>query len=183
MLALSIGIGLAFLTACSAEESLLPTSAATEIANNGETLAAHPDGAELRADQRNFRTHLSGREQPTPIDTRAQGQAIFRLSEDGTTLYFKVIVANIKNVIGAHIHLAPRGQNGPIVLPMLGNPFVDPVETVNGTLVEGTATSADITGPLAGDLSALVAAMRNGDTYVNVHTVQNRSGEIRGQIR
>jgi hypothetical protein len=95
-----------------------------------------------------------------------------------------VIVAKIDNVIGAHIHLAPAGQNGPIVLPLLGNPFIpDPGVTVNGILVEGTATAADVGGPLAGDLDALIAAIRAGDTYVNVHTVEFRPGEIRGQIR
>jgi glucose/arabinose dehydrogenase len=131
----------------------------------------------------NFGTHLSGREQNPPLDTRAQGQAIFQLSKDGTELAFKVIVADIDNVIGAHIHLAPAGQNGPIVLPLLGNPFIpDPGVTVNGILVEGTATAADVGGPLAGDLEALIAAMRAGDTYVNVHTVEFRPGEIRGQI-
>ena len=135
-------------------------------------------------ESRNFRTHLNGRQQPTPVDTRAQGQAIFQLSKDGTELKFKVIVAKIDNVIGAHIHLAPAGQNGPIVLPLLGNPFIpDPGVTVNGILVEGTATAADVSGPLAGDLDALIAAMRTGDTYVNVPTVEFRPGEIRGQIR
>jgi glucose/arabinose dehydrogenase len=133
---------------------------------------------------RNFRTHLSGREQVPPLFTIAQGQAIFQLSKDGAELAFKVIVANIDNVIGAHIHLAPAGHNGPIVLPLLGNPVIpDPGLTVNGILVEGTATAADVSGPLAGDLDALVAAMRAGHTYVNVHTVEFRPGEIRGQIR
>ena len=134
--------------------------------------------------QRNFRTHLNGRNQEPQLDTQAQGQAIFQLSKDGTELKFKVIVANIDNVIGAHIHLAPKGENGPIVLPLLGEPFIpDPGVTVNGILVEGTATADDVSGPLANDLDALMAAMRAGNTYVNVHTVEFRPGEIRGQIR
>jgi hypothetical protein len=54
--------------------------------------------------------------------------------------------------------------------------------TVNGTLVEGVAMAGDVSGPLAGDLDALVEAMRSGNTYVNVHTVRFRPGEIRGQI-
>jgi glucose/arabinose dehydrogenase len=146
---------------------------------------AAPDAAQAGSGStRNFRAHLSGRSQPTPVDTRAQGQAIFQLSKDGTELAFKVIVAKIENVIGAHIHLAPAGQNGPIVLPMLGNPFIpDPGVTVNGVLVEGTATAADVTDPLAGDLDALVEAMRSSNAYVNVHTTDFRPGEIRGQVR
>lgn len=131
----------------------------------------------------NFRAHLSGAEQNPTIDTLARGEAIFQLSADGTELNFKVVVAKIEDVVGVHIHLAPPGQNGPIVLPLLGNPFIpDPGVTVNGILVEGTAMAADVSGPLAGDLNALVAAMQAGDTYVNVHTVAFRPGEIRGQI-
>jgi hypothetical protein len=38
-------------------------------------------------------------------------------------------------------------------------------------------------GPLAGQpFSALLNQMQAGNTYVNVHTVQNPAGEIRGQI-
>ena len=139
----------------------------------------------------NFRTHLRGRDQPVPVDTLAQGQAIFKLSKDGTEFHYKIIVANILNVIGAHIHLAPAGENGPIVLSMLPDPanfpppFIpDPGLTLSGILVEGTATADDLVGPLEGMLlEDLVTEIRNGNAYVNVHTVQNRPGEIRGQIR
>jgi hypothetical protein len=140
----------------------------------------------------NFRTHLRGRDQvPDPVDTLAQGQALFKLSADGTELKYKVIVANILNVVGAHIHLAPAGENGPIVLSMLPDPanfpppFIpDPGVTLSGILVEGTATADDLAGPLEGmSLDDLIEAIESGNAYVNVHTVQNRSGEIRGQIR
>ena len=140
----------------------------------------------------NFMTHLRGRDQvPNPVDTLAQGQAIFKLSKDGTELHYKIIVANILNVIGAHIHLAPAGENGPIVLSMLPDPanfppaFIpDPGLTLSGILVEGKATADDLVGPLAGmSLDDLIEAIESGNTYVNVHTVQNRPGEIRGQIR
>ena len=132
----------------------------------------------------NFHAVLAGDNQQPPVDTRARGLATFQLSADGTKLEYKVLVANIQNVIGAHVHFAPSGQNGPIVLPLLGNPFIpDPGVTLNGILVEGTATAADVSGPLAGDLAALVSAMRSGETYVNIHTVAYRPGEIRGQIK
>jgi len=91
--------------------------------------------------------------------TIAQRLAIFHFSKDGAEFVFKVGVANIDNVIGAHIHLAFAGQNGPIVLHLLGNPFIpDPGVTVNGILGEGTVTAADVSGPLAGDFDALIAS-------------------------
>jgi hypothetical protein len=132
----------------------------------------------------NFRAHMSARESVPSAESLGHGQSIFRLRRDGSELQFRVILANIDNVIGIHIHLGAVGDTGPIVLPLLGNPFIDdPGLTVNGTVVEGTATATDVSGPLAGDLDALLAAMRAGDTYVNVHTTEFRPGEIRGQIR
>src|SRR3970040_999640 len=69
---------------------------------------------------RNFVAHLSGDEEVPAVATLAQGQAIFHLSEDGSELHFKLIVANITNVVAAHIHVAPAGVNGPVVAFLYG---------------------------------------------------------------
>jgi hypothetical protein len=54
----------------------------------------------------------------------------------------------------------------------------------DGVYVEGTITTSNLVGPLAGQpLSALLDAMRAGNTYVNVHSSAHAGGEIRGQIR
>jgi hypothetical protein len=136
--------------------------------------------------QRNFRAHLSGSEEVPPVNTRAQGQAIFQLSKDGTELHYRLIVANIQNVTQAHIHLAPAGVNGPVVAWLY--PGAPPAQLIpgrfNGVLSTGVITGADLVGPLAGQtLEDLLDAMRDGDTYVNVHTSQFPPGEVRGQIR
>src|SRR5690606_2083057 len=62
--------------------------------------AASPSGL-------HFATHLTGDEEVPARETRAQGHAIFRLSPDGTELTYRLIVANITNVIAAHIHVGP----------------------------------------------------------------------------
>ena len=49
------------------------------------------------------------------VDTLARGVATFQLSDDGTELTYRLVVANIENVVAAHIHLAPAGVNGPVV--------------------------------------------------------------------
>lgn len=142
------------------------------------TVAAQPTRPE------NFRTHLSSSEEVPPIDSRATGQAIFQLRGDG--LHYKVIVANIENVTMAHIHLAPAGVNGPVVAWLY--PDAPPAQLIpgrfNGVLAEGVINDSNLVGPLAGmTLADLVAAIRAGNTYVNVHTSQYPAGEIRGQIR
>jgi hypothetical protein len=133
----------------------------------------------------NFRTHLTGAEEVPAVQTRAQGQAVFQLSRDGTELSYRLIVANIQDVLMSHIHMAPAGTNGGVVVWLYpSGPPPQLIEgRVSGVLATGTITAADLTGALAGQpLSALVDAIRAGNTYVNVHTSAVPSGEIRGQI-
>jgi hypothetical protein len=154
------------------------------------------------ADSLNFNTHLSGDQEVPPvgvvIDTRAKGQAEFKLSKDGTELRYKLNVSKINNVFQAHIHMAPAGVNGPIVVWLF--PSTAPVPgplgggRFNGKIAEGTITAANLVGPLAGqELSALVDAIQAGNAYVNVHTNDGIApantgpgdfpgGEIRGQL-
>lgn len=131
-----------------------------------------------------FVAHLSGEDAGT--DSPGQGQAVFRLSADGTRLHFKLITTNIENVLMAHIHLAPVGQDGPPVVwlyPSQPPPLLIGGE-VRGLLSQGTITDNNLVGPLAGGtLEDLLVEMMMGRTYVNVHSLQHPGGEIRGQIR
>ncbi len=137
----------------------------------------------------NFGAPLRGAEEVPPVDTDATGNAVFKLVEDGSALQFKLIVANIEDVTQAHIHCGAAGVNGPVVLFLFG--FEEDGVTTNGILAEGTGTNEDIIavgdslacpGGVA-DFDDLIAKMRSGDAYVNVHTVTNPGGEIRGQIK
>jgi hypothetical protein len=134
----------------------------------------------------NHRAQLSGDQEVPSVDTRARGQAIFQLDRSGTTLSYRLIVANIENVTMAHIHLAPAGENGPVVAWLY--PEGPPPQQIdgrsNGVLATGTITDDDLVGPLAGQtLDDLMEEIRAGRTYVNVHTAQYPAGEVRGQIR
>jgi hypothetical protein len=144
-------------------------------------------------DNRNFFAHLSGDEEVPSRETRAVGQAVFHLNEDGTELAYTLIVANIENVVAAHIHVAAVGVNGPVVA-FLAGPFPAGGGRFDGVLAQGTITAANLDGPLTGHpLSDLVDAMKAGNTYVDVHTNDGvpptntgpgdfPGGEIRGQI-
>lgn len=156
--------------------ALLAVGAAPALSRGG------PPGSDF---QRNFRTHLTGDEEVPAVETQAQGQAIFKLSADGESLNYKLIVANIDDVLMAHIHLAPAGENGGVVAWLY--PDGPPPQLIEGrtqgVLAEGTITADDLVGDLAGeDLDVLLSDMRDGNTYVNVHTSEFGGGEVRGQI-
>jgi hypothetical protein len=142
--------------------------------------AQHAGGAH------HFGTNLSGGEEVPANDSLARGQAIFQLSQDGSELRYKLLVANIQNVTQAHIHLAPAGQNGGIIVWLY--PSAPPAMLIpgrsQGVLHEGTITAGSLVNALAGEpLSRLLDEMSAGNTYVNVHTSQFLPGEVRGQIR
>lgn len=132
-----------------------------------------------------FHATASGREEVPPNDSRGRGTATFKLSDDGTSLSYRLIVANLENVTQSHIHIAPKGVNGPVVVFLFG--FVSGGVTQNGPLAEGTITQADLIARPAigfgGTMAELLAAMRSGNAYVNVHTVALPGGEVRGQVR
>lgn len=136
--------------------------------------------------QRNFRAHLSGRnEVPDTVTTMGTGEAIFQVSKDGKSISYKLITSNIKNLLMAHIHLGTPSENGPIVVWLY--PKTPPPHLISGrfdgVLATGTFTAENLTGPLAGEsLDSLIVKMKMGDTYVQVHTTQHHAGEIRGQI-
>lgn len=132
-------------------------------------------------------THLNGDGEVPPVATLAQGQAVFTASSMDTVAY-RLNVAKIRNVTQAHIHCGEAGVNGPVVVFLFG--FVSGGVTVNGILAEGSFTNANIIPRPdsaacpggVGDLEDLIDRMRTGRAYVNVHTVQNPGGEVRGQI-
>lgn len=133
-----------------------------------------------------FTAHLSGDQEVPMNDSKATGQAIFKLSKDGTELSYKLIVANLDSLHMAHIHLAPAGVNGGVVVWLYpsGPPPQLIAGTTNGILAEGVITQANLVGALKGlDLEDLVAKFVADSAYVNVHTSQFGGGEIRGQIK
>lgn len=135
--------------------------------------------------------------------TGAYGQARFTLSHDQTSIFYTLRVSKTSTAaFMAHIHLGPPTQNGPVMLWLFGDPTHNPLpitlprndpafinDGMGGGVVTGTLTAADFPTGNAGlaDLGVTtfadaVANILQGNAYVNVHTVKNPRGEIRGQI-
>lgn len=136
----------------------------------------------------NFSATLSGAEEVPAVPTTATGTAT--LSITGTEITYTVNTTGLLNPVVSHIHIAPAGENGPVRLNLCGTGAPVPACTPgDGVLVTGT--NGVVVGTITFD--DLVAAMRAGTAYVNVHTDDGigqpntgpgdmASGEIRGQI-
>jgi CHRD domain len=133
-----------------------------------------------------YHATLSGKEQSPPIDTPAHGTATFVLSKSGKSLSYRLYVADIDGLSMAHIHIGPAGEEGPVAVWLYPShpPAVVKKGKFTGVLAKGTITAAKLEGPLKGKTIAdLVADIKAGNAYVNVHTTAHPAGEIRGQIQ
>jgi len=143
-------------------------------------IATSPLTLQLSAQEseQKFSAKLSGKEEVPPNQSPSAGLAWVKITDD--KIAYEVNVTDMDKVNAAHIHLAEAGKNGPIVLTLFQG---GPTEQVNGTVGEANVTSSNLEGPMKGkEVTDLVTAIKNGTTYVNVHTTDFPNGEIRGQL-
>lgn len=119
-----------------------------------------------------------GESQQDPDRSGSTGFVTFSETDDGT-LEFELTARNVEGVTQVHIHEAPRGEIGGVVA-FLARFTGKPDGSGGGEPEDGPI---DKTGEVTD--SDLVADILDepGDYYVNLHTVANVAGEIRGQLR
>jgi hypothetical protein len=127
--------------------------------------------------QQAFTAELSGDNELPPVNTESNGTITIQGSNQ--SLNYQLALSDMTNVTAAHIHFGDDDENGKVVVTLLksDNPAGLELETLGGNF-----TDEDVQGPLAGPLEQLIGFMGNGSTYVNVHSIDFPSGEIRGQI-
>jgi hypothetical protein len=152
-------------------------------------------------DKNSVRTKLTGLEEtPATINTSASGEFMATISEDGTMIRYEETYRNLSSTITqSHIHFGRPGLSGQIVLflctnltPPVGPPTPQACPTTLPATITGTLTEADvIASPVVGGqgidsgaagFAEMVKAIRTGSAYVNVHTINHPSGEIRGRL-
>src|SRR5262249_18611036 len=107
---------------------------------------------------------LGGNQEVPPVTTSASGSGTITVAAD-QAISGKITTAGVKGT-AAHIHMAPSGQNGPVIVTLTK-------DGENGWAV----------GPGAKLQDAHYQAFKDGNLYVNVHSAANPNGEIRGQIK
>jgi CHRD domain-containing protein len=112
-----------------------------------------------------------------PIDCDGTGSATVMISDDGQSVSWDVTYSGLSGPPGAsHIHIGAADATGPVMIPF---------DNVTPTGTKGTFNASAYTGGegLPADWAGVLAAIRGGNTYVNVHTEANPPGEIRGQLK
>ena len=122
-----------------------------------------------------FQATLSAANEVPARGSAANGAAGFTL--DGDRVLYSIEANQIDNITASHIHSGAAGANGPVRVFLFRGPTTG---AVNGRLVEGSFSAADVTGI---SFEALLAEMQAGTAYVNVHTTQFPGGEMRGQTQ
>jgi hypothetical protein len=124
------------------------------------------------AEGRPLSTALTGAaEVPGPGDADASGVVSISLNQGLGEVCFTLSWQNIDGtVVAAHIHEAPAGVAGPVVVPLF-----------TGAAFAGTDSAS---GCISGVDEALIKDIRQNpeDYYVNVHSTVFPAGGIRGQL-
>lgn len=124
----------------------------------------------------------SSNEVPSNSST-AVGRVVLLVSRDASYAEYSVEQGGLTGGIrGGHFHRAAAGVNGPIVLSFFfnadGTPLTAPVPGTTD-LELNKAIARTIT---KAQLDPILADLRAGNLYANIHTPTFPGGEIRGQL-
>lgn len=111
-----------------------------------------------------FTAMLSSDNEVHSVTSDAEGMAVVRVYPDMEHIEIKVLFDGTTSpIVGAHLHNAPAGMDGGVVLNLS--------DDVNGNMIATTKMNA-----------SLIAELVAGNIYLNIHTEDNPAGEIRGQL-
>jgi hypothetical protein len=141
---------------------------------------------------RTWSATLEGFNEVPALSTVASGNFTAEISHDETAVSWELSYADLEgSVQQAHIHVGQVGVNGGISVFFCTNLGNGPAGTQAcpppPATIRGTFTAADVIGPAGqgvapGEFAELLAAIRAGRTYANVHSTKFPGGEARGQL-
>lgn len=120
--------------------------------------------ASLAVSAQSMKVTLTGAQEVPPVMTSASGVGSIIVAPDGS-VSGTITTAGVEGTM-AHIHLAPTGQNGPVIVPF----------TKTSDNVWSAPSGAKLT-------DAQLQSLKEGNLYLNVHSATNKPGEIRAQLK
>lgn len=156
----------------------------------GASIAAagnHGNGKSNNKGHSEFSAHLTGFGENPSLYSPAQGDLKLTIGSGQLTWTLKYS-GFINQPSAAHVHISAPGVNGGVSFFFCGGAKPACPSSAGGPVtISGTTLPADILGPTAqsfpaGQLDPVIAAIKAGVTYANMHTSVNPGGEIRGQL-
>lgn len=166
-------------------------------------LVAASDGKDNDRDNR-ISARLIGYNEVPAVSTPASGRFHGTIARDGNSIAYTLSFEGIASTVNqAHIHFAQKSVNGAIVVWLCQGATRAPAAVASitpecpaspGGTVSGTITADSVLAQAAGsagaaqqiqqgELDEVIAAIRAGRAYANVHSGVSPGGEIRGQIK
>src|ERR671936_90240 len=117
---------------------------------------------------------LSAKNETTGSTSTAKGHTLIKVRKNGT-IEFKTKILNKahETFVAGHVHKAPVGVAGPIVVPL----FVAPSAPTSARQIKQRGIATPNAGTTGADLCHSPSAY-----YVNYHTTAFTGGAIRGQL-
>jgi hypothetical protein len=149
------------------------------------TAAAHDDGIDAR---------LKGFQEVPAVSTVAKGRFKASIDDKSGAIHYELSYSGLEGTVTqAHIHIGQRHVNGGVTMFLCQTATnADPTGLAPTCPQSGTVTgmlqAANVIGPAGQGVAALefsevLAALRAGVTYANVHSSKFLLGEIRAQLR
>jgi CHRD domain-containing protein len=138
----------------------------------------------------NWSTTLTGYGEVPAQSTTAGGSFSASISDDESTISWQ-LTYEVPGITQSHLHFGQPSVNGGISVFLCTNLGNGPAGTqacpANSGTISGIWSAADVVGPAgqgiaAGELSELIAAIRSGNVYANIHTTAVPAGFVRGQL-
>lgn len=150
----------------------------------------HPSWSNVKANTsdytESFTANLTPEQEMASSTSTGSGSGVFNVTSDTNLISYSVTVSNLTSPISAaHLHCAPVGQTGQVIVPLMIASTTDTQTsaTLSGSIMESDILPAAMScNPNIKTLPQLIQAMREGQIYVNVHTQKYPMGEVRGQL-
>src|SRR5262245_42003505 len=167
-------------------------------------VAASDNSGDDRDRDNRLSARLIGYNEVPSVSTPASGRFRGMISRDEQSIDYTLSFDGIATTVNqSHIHFAQKSVNGVIVVWLCQGASRAPAAVANltpecptspGGTVSGTITAASVLAQAAGtagaaqqiqqgELDEVIAAIRAGNAYVNVHSAVSPGGEIRGQLK
>jgi len=167
--------------------------AALALATLGGSLMAHDDDDGDRGrDRFVVRASLEGFQEVPAISTVASGRFRAVIDTKANTITWKLNYEGLEGAVQqSHVHFGQLSVNGGVSFFLCSNLGNGPAGTqacpegpaeLTGVITPDLVIVPAGSGIEAGAMAEIVAAIRNGTAYANVHSVKWPGGEIRGQL-